>query len=98
MMKDRIRLHYPWIKIKNEVEELLYKLSVAEDEEESELFLFQLYIQDIEDLDFFTPKEREEIVGLLSMLIEDTRRHAGLIAEMTEEIKRLTAGEADHGA
>ena len=89
MIKERIRLPYPWIKIKSDIEELLYKLSLAEDEEESELFLFQLYLQNEEDLSFFTPKEREEIKGLLKVIIEDTRRHTGLIAEMAEEIKRL---------
>ncbi len=95
MIKERIRLPYPWIKIKNEIDELLYKLSLAEDEEESELFLFQLYLQDEEDLSFFSPKEQEEIRGLLKLLIEDTRRHTELISVMAEEIKSLA--EVGHG-
>ncbi len=95
MIKERIRLPYPWIKIKNEIDELLYKLSLAEDEEESELFLFQLYLQNEEDLSFFNLKEQEEIRGLLKLLIEDTRRHTELISEMSEEIKRFA--EVGHG-
>lgn len=94
MIQDRIRLPYPWIKIKNELEELLYKLSLAEDEEDGELFLFRLYLQDDEDLNYFNPQEKEEIKGLLKLLIEDTRRHTELIGEMIGEIKILM--EASH--
>ena len=90
MLKERIRLPYPWIKIHNELEKLLYKLSVAEDEEESELFLFRLYIQDAEDLSYFTAEEQEMVRGLLTLLMEDTRRHTELIAEMSEEIKSIS--------
>ncbi len=91
MIQDRIRLPYPWIKIKSELEELLYKLSLAEDEEDGELFLFRLYLQDDQDMSYFSPKEQEEIKGLLSLLIEDTRRHTELIGEMIQEIKNLMA-------
>lgn len=92
MIQDRIRLPYPWIKIKNELEELLYKLSLAEDEEDGKLFLARLYQQDYENLAYFNEKEQEEIRGLLTLLIEDTRRHKELIGEMIGEIKNLMEG------
>ena len=94
MIKDRIRLPYPWIKIKNEMEELLYKLSLAEEEEDGGLFLFRLYLQSEEDLSYFSQEEREEIKSLLGILMEDTRRHTELIAEMIQEIKAVV--EVDH--
>lgn len=88
-LKDRIHLPYPWIKIKNESDELLYKLSIAEDEEEAELFLFRLYREGHEDLKLFNAKEKEEVCALLQMLLEDTERHKNLIAEMIGEIRGI---------
>ena len=88
MLQDRIRLSYPWIKIKSQNEELLCRLSLAEDQEESEMFLFRLYVENERDLDFFG-EERERIKGMLNFLIEDTRHHKDLIAEMMDEIRAV---------
>lgn len=89
ILNDRIRLSFPWIKIKNETDEILYKLSAAEDEEEAELFLFRLYMENEEDLLFFTPEEREEIQTLLKILSLDIRRHLEIIGKMIQEIKEM---------
>lgn len=89
ILNDRIRLSFPWIKIKNETDEILYKLSIAEDEEEAELFLFRLYMEKDEDLTLFTPEERNEIQTLLKIINLDTKRHLEIIGKMIQEIKDM---------
>ncbi len=89
MLQEKIRLPYPWIKIKNPTDELLYKLSMADDQEEAELFLFRLYAENEEDLNFFSPEDRERVQGFLRFLMTDTRRHQELMAEILEEIKGM---------
>ncbi len=89
ILNDRIRLSLPWIKIKNEIDEILYKLSIAEDEEEAELFLFRLYMENETDLAFFTQEERNEIQTLLKILSLDTSRHLEIIGKMIQEIKGM---------
>ena len=92
ILNDRIRLTFPWIKIQNETDEILYKLSAAEDEEEAELFLFRLYMEKEDDLAFFTAAEKEEIQTLLKILSLDTKRHLEIIGKMIQEIKEIAGG------
>lgn len=93
ILKDRIRLTYPWIKIKNEIDEILYELSIAEDDEESQLFLLRLHMENREDMNFFTAEEKEEIKALLTILSMDAERHMELLEEMMKEIREN--GEVD---
>ena len=89
MLQEKIRLSYPWIKVKNPTEELLRKLSLADDQEEAQLFLFRLYAENEEDLNFFSSEDRERVQGFLRFLLADTRRHQELMHEILEEIKGM---------
>ena len=89
MLQEKIRLPYPWIRVKNPTDELLYKLSIADDQEEAQLFLFRLYVENEEDLNYFSSEDRERVQGFLRFLIEDTRHHQDLITEILEEVKGM---------
>jgi hypothetical protein len=96
MLEEKIRLSYPWIKIKNQIDELICRLTLAEDQEEAEMFLFRLYLESEEDLMYFEEEERERIKGFLKFLIIDTQRHKEMIGEMMDEIKAI--GEVRDGS
>ncbi len=67
---------------------LLARLSLAEDEEDSELFLFQLYLKNREELKFFKEWQRKRICQLLGVLIRDTKQHAQMLQEVIQELKQ----------
>lgn len=94
IQKERIRLTYPWIKIKNEIDEILYELSIAEDEEESQIYLLRLHLENREDLEFFTAEEKQQIKSLLQILSMDAARHRELLEEMMKEIRE--SGEVEN--
>ena len=89
MLEEKIRLSYPWIKIKNQNDELRCRLALAEDQEEAEMFLFRLYVENEQDLEFFDIEDRERVRGFLRFLIEDTHRHKELIGEMIEALRSV---------
>lgn len=89
MLEEKIRLSYPWIKIKNETDEMLCRLGLAEDQEEAEMFLFRLYVENELDLSFFDERERERVRGFLNFLIEDSRHHKELLAEMVGTLREM---------
>ncbi len=87
MWKDRIGDRYPWAKITDRLDELIYELSKAEDEEEVELSMLKLHFDNKIDLQFFQPYEREEIKSRIAILIRDTRKHQKLLGLMVEKLK-----------
>lgn len=93
MLEEKIRLSYPWIKIKNQNDEWLCRLALAEDQEEAEMYLFRLYVENEQDLGFFDEEERERVRGFLRFLIEDTRHHKELIGEMMDVIRAAEEAE-----
>jgi hypothetical protein len=94
MLQDKIRLPYPWIKAKTQIDKLLYRLALAEDQEEAQTFLLRLYVENHNDLEFFDPLERGRVEGFLRFLIEDTRRHKEILTAIMEEVKAM--GEVMH--
>ena len=94
ILSERIRLPYPWVKSKSQSRELLRRLSLVEDQEESELFLFGLYLDNKEDLQFFNDQEKERVKGYLRFLIEDSRRHKDILNQIMEEVRAVL--EAEH--
>lgn len=87
MWKGDIREHYPWAKIQSQMDELIYELSRAEDEEGAELIQLQLHLDDKTDLGFFTQEEAEMIASLLSVLIGDTMKHQNLLGNAIKDLK-----------
>jgi len=89
--KDEVKKRYPWAKIQNQIDELYYELSKAEDEEDIELSMLGLQIERKVDFDFFTKKEKQKVKKLMSILIEDTRKHGELLRKALNALKK--AGE-----
>ena len=94
MWRDSVKDRYWWIKVRNEMEELLWELSKAEDDEETDLYLLRLHFDNESDLNFFTETEKREIKRLLSILMTDTKKHRNLLIEISKELKGLGEGHA----
>ena len=96
MWKDKAKERYPWAKIKNQLDELIYELSKAEDEEEVELSMLRLHAGNKIDFEFFTPEEAGKVKKLLAILIKDTQRHQALLSGAVEELeKKKKMGETE---
>jgi len=87
MWKDKISDRYPWAKIKDHLDELIYELEKAADEEEVELSLLKLHLGNEIDMRFFTAREREKVKKLMAVLITDTDKHYVLLGEAVKELK-----------
>ena len=88
MWKDKARERYPWAKIQSQLDELIYELSKAEDEEEVELSMLRLHAGDKVDFEFFTPEEARKVKKLLFILIRDTQKHQALLNVAVKELER----------
>ncbi len=84
---DQISKRYPWAEIQNKLDELIFELSKAEDEEDVELSLLSLHFGNRVDLSYFTKREQRQIKKKLTVLIEDTRKHCRLLGEALAEMK-----------
>ncbi|OGW86831.1 MAG: hypothetical protein A3C35_05410 [Omnitrophica bacterium RIFCSPHIGHO2_02_FULL_46_11] len=89
MWTENVKDRYWWVKIQSQLEELMCELSMAEEEEQTDLYLLQLHLNNESDLSFFTKEEQKKIRDLLSALIKDTARHSNLLGEMQERFKKL---------
>lgn len=89
MWNDEIKERYWWAEIQNQIQNLVWELSKAEDEEGVDLYLLRLHFDNEPDLKFFTEPEKNIIKQQLSVLISDTEKHLRLLNEMNEELKTL---------
>ena len=89
MWSDNVKDQYWWMNAQNKIEELLRELSKAEDEECADLYLCHLHLVNEAELSFFTEVEKEEIKGLLSILIEDSEKHCNLLVKISVGLKQL---------
>lgn len=94
MWADNVRDRYWWIKIRNQVEELLCELGKAEDDEQTDLYLLRLHLDNEPELQFFTVDERNKVEKLLSILIQDTLKHRNLLSKLTEQIEKERPSDA----
>lgn len=69
------------------IEELRRAISKAEDEENSDLFLLQLYFENKKDLSLFSFEEEKKIKKCLMRLMQDTAKHQELLREVADELK-----------
>ncbi len=92
MWKDSVRNRYRWAGIENKMDELIYELSKAEEEEEVGLYLLHLHYDNEIDLNFFSKTEKGKIKKLLGILINDTMQHRERLALVIKELmeKRKT--------
>lgn len=79
---------------REQLDELIYGLSKAEEEGEVGIYLLRLHLENDVDLRFFKPKEREEIKKQLSFLIDETARHRELLAAAIEEMRQRRESDA----
>ena len=84
MWKDATKKRYYWHAIGEDFTKLLEELVDAEQEEESDLFRFDLHMRSAKDLAVFNKVERNEIKRLFSILIKDTKRHSRCMARISK--------------
>ncbi len=89
MWKDKIQERYWWHPVKNSLDEFLYELVKAEDEEEVGLYLLGLYRNDEADFKCFTKSKERKIKRLLNFLMKETLRHRVMLSEIASEIGSL---------
>ena len=89
MWTDKIEEHYWWAHIEDEVDQLILELSKAEDEEAAELSLLKLHFDNRSDYQFFTPEEEKEIKERLSILVNDTIKHAELLSQAIKQLEEI---------
>ncbi len=87
MWRDRVKERYRWARIHSQMDELIYELTKAEDEEEVGLYLLRLHCDNEIDLKFFARIEKALIKNLLTTLVNDTVRHRELLTEIIGELK-----------
>ena len=87
MWKDPVESRYWWSKIQNQWDKLLHELGKAEEEEEVDLYLLRLHFDNKTDRELFTPAEEEEMLKLLSILMNDTIKHRELLAQVIVELE-----------
>ncbi len=85
--EEEIKKQYEWAEIQSQLDELLFELYKAEDEEEAGIYLMKLHLDNKEDLDFFEEKERKEVRRLLEILKTDTKKHRDMLEEAVTEIE-----------
>jgi len=95
MWSDRLRQHYWWAEINGTAEKFLYELRKAEDEEDSGVYLLQLYLNNEDDLRFFSNKDRHRIRQILSFLIYETQKHRVVLSNLADELEKKRAGHAE---
>ncbi len=89
MWKDRVRERYWWREINNQIDELLFELAKAEDEEEIDLYLLNLHQKNEGDFQCFTKQEKELVQRLLAFLIQDTIQHRKLLTKIIKEVENI---------
>ncbi len=89
MWNDKIQDRYWWHSVKGGVDELLYELAKAEDEEEVGFYLLNLYRSNDADFKCFTKSKEITIKRLLDFLMRETLKHRAMLSEITSEIGSL---------
>ena len=84
MWKDIVQERYWWARIEDQLDELIYELSKAEEEEATLLYLMGLYQDDSLDLQFFTEEECQKVRQLLSILMDYSLKHRDMLSELLE--------------
>ncbi|MBI4358799.1 MAG: hypothetical protein HY584_05820 [Candidatus Omnitrophica bacterium] len=87
MWKDTVRERYWWAQIQSQLDELIYELSKAEEEEAALFYLLGLHLSDLSDLKFFSEREQIKIRGLLTELMNYSNQHLTILSKVLEELK-----------
>ena len=71
---------------KAEVKALIDKLLGEIEEEDVGISLFSTFYQDEQELAFFAPADRERVLKILKKLLEDSKRHKGMLEQIIAEL------------
>lgn len=94
MWRDPVRKRYRWAAMQSQMDELIFELSKAEEEEEIGLYLLRLHYDNEVDLRFFTQREKDKIKKLLGILMNDTARHRELLTSVMRELAEKKGSHA----
>ena len=76
------------------MDELIYELSKAEEEEAAIFYLMKLHFDNAVDLKFFSEKEGEKIKQLLSFLMHYSNKNRDLLTQAIKELVEKRKGSA----
>lgn len=65
-------------------DDFIKKIARALQEEEEDIYIMTLYGMSSEDLDYFNEKDKEQVKRIFKILMDDTKRHAGLLKLIVE--------------
>ena len=85
MWKDKIHERYWWARIQDQLDELIYELSKAEEEEAALVYLLGLHLSNFSDLKFFDARERAKVIKLLTALMDFSKQHSKLLTQALQE-------------
>ncbi len=89
MWKDEVRERYWWHEMRGALDQLLYELAKAEDEEELGFYLLHFYQTTQSDYECFTKEEEKKMKRLLGFLMHQTQKHRKWLGEIIAELKKL---------
>ena len=88
MWRDGVRKRYFWLAIETDSNRLEEELVKAEEIEECDRYLFSLHMHDVQSLNVFDAPQQEEILGVLSTLINDAKKHCRILSRVRKTIER----------
>jgi hypothetical protein len=65
-------------------DDFLQKIACALQDEELDVYTLLLYSIDSKDMEYFPPKDREQVRRIFKILMDDTQRHADLLRLIVE--------------
>jgi hypothetical protein len=87
-----------WAAVQEDVANLIRDLTQAEEDEEVDLYRFNLYASNAGDLEVFSESHRAKVAFYLNHLIADTRRHARWIRRLIRVLKRFESRMREEAA
>lgn len=72
---------------KEEIRAIIKKLLTDIEEEDIGISLFSTFYQNQDDLHFFKQEDREQVIGILKKLSEDSKRHKTILTEVIHHLE-----------
>ncbi len=64
--------------------EFLKKVATSLQDEEVDIYTLMLYLMDSDDMQFFAEGDRERVIKIFKILMDDTRQHMDLLKFILE--------------
>ena len=92
MWKNKSFKRYYWAGIGEEFKKLANEMTQVEAEEGGDLFLLQMHLRSKSEMSVFDEEERKQIEHLLSLLIEDSKRHERTLGRISNVLDSYWQG------